>query len=142
MNTTYKATERASSLLTGLIMGAAVSTGITLMITALLAILLDREVISWEKIGYAILIMIMLSAFMGGVTAYNRIRRQRVLISLMAGLIYWGVLLSVTALFFGGQYEAVGVTALLVAGGSLCSAMVGIGKGGGEAGRRKRKRYR
>lgn len=101
----------------------------TAVLTALLAGLLDREMISWEIAGYWILVMIMLSAYLGSVTACRKIRRQRLMICLMSALVYWGILLSVTALFFGGQFEAVGVTALLIMGGSICAALSGTGKG-------------
>jgi len=136
-----KANGRTSSIPAGLAVGAAVNIVITGMLTALLAILLDRETIAWEAVGYGILIMIMLSTFLGAVTAYSRIRRQRLLVCLMSGAVYFAMLLSVTALFFGGQYEAVAVTALLVAGGTGCAALPGLGQGRGGRNRRRMKRY-
>lgn len=124
-----KTTGRTSSVPGGLAAGAGVSALTTAGLTALMAGLLDRETISWEIAGYWILVMIMLSAYLGSATACRKIRRQRLMICLMSALVYWGILLSVTALFFGGQFEAVGVTALLIMGGSICAALSGTGKG-------------
>lgn len=124
-----KHTGRTSSVPGGLAAGAMVSTILTALITAVLAVLLDKEIIRWENVGYGVLAMVMLSAFCGAVTANAKIRRQRFLVSLMSGLVYFGILLSITALFFGGQFEAVGVTGLLVAGGCACAALPSGGQG-------------
>lgn len=124
---------RASSIPAGLGAGAGVSVAITLLGTALLARLLDAETIQWEAVGYGILIMVMLSAMLGSVTAMKKIKRQQGIVCLLSGLTYWGILLSVTALFFGGQYEAVGVTLLLIVGGCGCAFLLCVkqGRGGG-----------
>ena len=129
MTVKQKVTGKTSSVPAGLAVGAMVSSTTTVVIAALLAILLNREVIPWETVGYGILVMIMLSAFLGAIAACSRIRRQRMIVCLMSGFIYYGVLLSMTALFFGGQYEAVGVTALLITGGCICAAMIKNGQG-------------
>lgn len=122
-------TGKTSSIPGGLAAGAGVSVITTMAISVLLAALLDRGTMSWESAGYGILIMLMLSAFLGAITAYGRIRRQRLLVCLMSGMVYFGILLAVTALFFGGQYQATGVTGLLVAGGCGCAAMTHTGEG-------------
>lgn len=124
MSKHQKITGRASSVPAGLASGAAVSVMTTGGLTVLMAMLLEQESITWEMAGYGILIMIMLSAFLGALTACTRIRRQRLLVSVMSGGLYFAILLSVTALFFGGQYQAVGVTALLIAGGCTCSVLL------------------
>lgn len=122
-------TGKSSSVPAGLAAGAAVSMIVTGIMSGILAVLLNRESISWEMVGYGILMMIMLSSFLGAVTANAKIRRQKLLVSLMSGFLYWGILLSITALFFGGRYEAVGVTAFLIVGGCGCASMLGIGQG-------------
>lgn len=122
-------TGRTSSIPAGLAAGAIVSAGVTGLGTAVIAFLMNRETVSWESVGYGILIMILLSAYLGAMTAYHKIRRQKLAICTMSGLAYWGLLLLITALFFGGQYEAVGVTGLLVAGGCGCAAVTGTGQG-------------
>lgn len=137
-----KNTGRASSVPAGLAAGAAVSAVMTALGTVLMAVFLHREMIAWETIGYGILTMIMLSAYLGAVTAWRRIRRQKLLVCLMSGVVYFGFLLLLTALFFGCQYEAVGVTGLLVAGGIGCAAMTGAGKGRHRSGKTRRVRYR
>ncbi len=128
-----KITVRASSMPAGLAVGGCVSLGTTLLLAAGLAKLVDMEILAWENIGYGIMLLLLLSSFLGAMTAFARIKRQRLLVCLVSGGIYLALLLSITALFFGGQYEAVGVTALLVLGGSGAAALLGLcgGKGRG-----------
>lgn len=130
---------RASSIPAGLGAGASVSMLITLAGTAVLAKMLDAETIQWESIGYGILIMIMLSAMLGSLIAMQKVKRQFALVCLMSGFVYLGILLSITALFFGGQYEAVGVTLLLIVAGSGCAFLLTLqgGRGGSTKHRRQ-----
>jgi hypothetical protein len=44
----------------------------------------------------------------------------------MSGGLYWGLLLCITALFFGGNYDAVPETAAVIITGSGCAAMVSL----------------
>ena len=123
---TGKNTGRVTSVPAGLALSGAVSLGITLALTAILANLLNMEQLTWEQAGYWIMAMLFLAAFAGGKTAVCAIRRQRIAVSAMSGLLYWSALLAVTALFFGGNYEAVPQTALLIIAGSGCAAMVSL----------------
>lgn len=120
----------------GLAMGGLVSLGITLAGSAILAWLVDEEMMAMESIGYGIMVMLLGASFLGAVTAYGKIRRRRLLVCAASGLVYIGILLSITALFFGGQYSGVAVTVLLVLAGSVAAGMLGLGQGRG--GRRKK----
>ena len=133
-----KPTGRAMSLPAGLAVGALFSLGATLILAAVLAKLVESETIPVEKIGYGIMILTVLSAFTGAMVSFSRIKRQRLLVCGVSGAIYFAILMSITALFFGGQYSAVGITALLVLGGSAAAAFLGLRQRGG----RKRKKIK
>jgi dolichol kinase len=47
-------------------------------------------------------------------------------VCLISGMIYFCVLLSITALCFGGQYQGIGVTGLVVLCGSCCAGLMGL----------------
>ncbi len=117
MVTNQKPTGRASSMPAGLLIGAAASLTITLIAAFILAKLLDAQRLSWENVGYGVMFMLLLSSAAGAFLANRKIKRQRMLVCLLSGVIYFGILMSITALFFGGQYDSVGVTALLILGG-------------------------
>lgn len=126
-----KMTATTASMPGGLAVGGGVSLGVTLLLSAVLAWLLHRESMAMENIGYGILAMLLLASFLGAETAFGQIRRQRLLVCGLSGLIYFALLLSITALFFGGQYSGVGVTALLILAGSGAAALLGLRQGRG-----------
>lgn len=135
----HKPTGRALSMPAGLIYGAAVSLTITILSALLLAKMLDAEVIAWENVGYGIMILLLMSSTLGSLSACGKIKRQRLVVCALSGAIYFGLLMSITALFFGGQYEAVGVTAILILGGSTSAGLLGLQK---ERGGRRRNSIR
>ncbi len=138
MTVNQKPSGRAVSMPRGLTMGALTSMAITLALTALFARLTEAEVIGEGKIGYYVMGMLFAGAFFGAAVASGRIKRQRLMVCLLSGLVYFLMLMSITALFFGGQYEAVGVTAILVAGGSLLPVLsMDPSKRGGKGKRRR-----
>lgn len=120
-----KVTGKASSIPAGLALGGAVSLGLTLILAAVIAKLVSGEKLAEENIGYGVMVLLFVSSALGAMVANGKIKRQKLLVSVSAGVVYMGILLSITALFFGGQYEAVGVTALLVMGGSLVTVLLG-----------------
>ena len=118
-----KQTGRALSLPMGLVVAALVSVAITALSSAILGKLIEIEKIQWENVGYGIIVILFLSSFWGSVTASKKIKRQHILVCILAGFVYFGILLLITALFFGGQYDAVGVTAAMVLAGSGCAIL-------------------
>ncbi len=114
----------ASSVSAGLTVGTAVSMGITILGAMLLGRMIASEQLPWERVGYGIMLILFLSSFLGAYIACGRIKRKKMMIAGCSGLLYFAVLLMSTALFFGGQYEAVGVTALMILAGSGCCFLV------------------
>lgn len=142
MVTNQKNTGRAKSIPAGLALGTVVSLAVTLISVALLAYLVDHEYIPWENTGYGIMILVLLASFTGAKTAANSVKRQRLVVSLLMGFLYFGILLSITALFFGGQYHAVGVTSALVLAGSGAAGILGTREKRGGNRRKSPMRYR
>ena len=141
MATTMKYGRRAWSVSGGLAISGAVSMTITLVLSLILAGFLDAEKITWDQAGYWIMGMLLTASFVGGKCAVLAIKRQRLLVSMMAGALYWGMLLSLTALFFGGKFSSVCETAgiILAGSGSAALIMMPINK---NTGRKARKGYR
>lgn len=131
MVTKNKATGRASSLPGGLAWGAAVSLGLTLMGSALVAFLVDRGTMGVDGIGYGALVILVISSLGGAWVAWKKIKRLRLQVCLISGGIYYFMLLGMTILFFGGQFCGMGVTALMVACGSILPILGGFSKGRG-----------
>ena len=131
-----KATGRASSMPIGVLAGGACAFAGTMLTSAVLAKLVDMEIIPQDKIGYGIMVLLLLCAFLGANEACRRVKRQYLIVSAISAGFYYSMLLSVTALFFGGQYSGMGVTAVLVLCGSLLTVFL---RSGNREGRKRRK---
>ncbi len=131
-----KATGRASSMPIGVLAGGACAFAGTMLTSAVLAKLVDMEIIPQDKIGYGIMVLLLLCAFLGANEACRRVKRQYLIVSAISAGFYYSMLLSVTALFFGGQYSGMGVTAVLVLCGSLLAVFL---RSGNREGRKRRK---
>ena len=124
----------------GLGLGAAASMLITVLIAFVGAAMIFRQVIPEESVGYCSLAALLCGTVTGAMVSAGAIKRRRLVVSLMSGGIYLCILLSCTALFFGGQYEGFGVTFLTVALGSAVAALIQNGAGEKRIRRRCKKR--
>lgn len=127
-----KVTGKAASMPGGLALGGVFSMGLTILLAAVTAKLVDENLLLEQSVGYAALLILMLSSGVGSAVAAAKIKRQRLVVCVASGVIYYGLLLAMTALFFGGQYTGMGVTALAVAGGTGAVSLVGMRQGRGQ----------
>ena len=121
-----KASGLASTIPGGVGLGAALSLAITLIGACVSAWLIHKEIVDENAVGYCSLITLLLASSLGAVLAMNRTKRMRMQVCLLTGASYFLSLLCITALFFGGEYTGIGVTALAVLGGSGAVALMSI----------------
>ena len=119
-----KLTGRASSIPSGLIIGALVSTVITVLVAAIGAHLVMSQYIDQDQIGYCSIAALILGTILGAITACKRIKHRKLMVCALSGLAYYLLLLMTTALFYGGQYEGMGVTLLIVMLSTLAAALI------------------
>lgn len=129
---------RAMSMTGGITCGLCWSFLITVAAIALLAKMVDTETLSWESVGYGIMLTLITSSFAGSKIAVGKVKRRKLLVCAMSGSIYFCLLLIITTLFFGGNYYAVVETALLILCGCGLSMLAGLNEGK----QRSHKRYR
>lgn len=125
MTVNRKPTGTASSIPVGMAYGAMAATGITLLLSVITAKLIDQELLGWDNAGYAVLVILLIASCLGAAVTAGKVKRQKLLMCLAAGGVYYGILLTATALFFGGQYSSIIETGLLVLCGSLLAAFTG-----------------
>lgn len=128
---------KASTIPAGLAIGGVVSVVLTLLGASLIAYLMLSERIAENTVGYGVMGILIVSTTVGCLVALARIQRQKLLVSVGMGVVYGVLLLMMNALFFGGQYEGVGVTWVLILG---TSATVGITMASRQGGKRSGKR--
>ncbi len=133
---------KAASIPGGLASASTVSMVVTLTGALLFGKMIDLGKLRWENIGYGVMVMLLAASFLGAQIACRRIKRQRLVVCILFALVYLGLLLSLTALFFGGQYEAVGVTSALVFAGAGTAGLTGSRENRGRKRKRSRYKYR
>lgn len=135
MTVNNKVTGTAVSMPTGIAMGCAVSLLVTALGSVLVAKLISDEVLIDTAIGYGAMIILFFASVLGAIISAAKVQRRRLQVCLMSGAAYYASLLGITALFFGGQYQGMGVTALVILSGTGAVILLG----GRE---RKQRKYR
>lgn len=131
------ASGKARTIPVGIAFGLLVSLTVTLVGAALLAYLVASEKIGADGIGWGAMVILAAASALGTWTAVARIRRRRLMVCGISAASYYLLLLGMTALFFGGQYEGMGVTALMVLTGSGIVLILGmVGKKGSKRSRK------
>lgn len=121
-----KVTGTASSMPAGLALGGCVSLTVTILGSILAANLVLRELLPESSVGYCAMIILLVSSYLGATVSVGRIKHRKLYVCVLTGVIYYGLLLAITALFFGGQYQGMGVTALVVAAGCAAAILIGM----------------
>ena len=124
----------------GLGIGLAVCMALTMAAAAISANLILTEKIGAGAIGYCAIVTLLLSSAVGAWLAAVLVKRRWMIVCMGVGCAYFLTLLAITALFFGGQYQGIVVTALVVFGGCGAVGLLGL-KAGGES-KKHRKKYR
>lgn len=136
MHTKKKVTGTAMAIPAGLGIGIGVSLVVTLLGAALTAWLIGAERIGEASIGYGAMAILVLASAVGAFVSSSLIKRLRLQICLLSGVGYFLTLLGMTALFFGGQYQGMGVSSIAVLIGCVAVAFM-PGKSSPQGKRRK-----
>lgn len=114
-------------------MGVGIGVMVALLLSlggcAVVAYLISNGYISQSAMKIYAAIILMLSAFIGALIAYGRVKKQRLQISVITAAVYYLCLLAITALFFGGQFAGAGTGAIVVILGCCAAALLGISPG-------------
>ena len=129
---------------TGLPISAGIGTLISLLVTlagsAIVTWLIITEKAGEGSIAVASVVIQLLASIIGAWCAVAVSKQQRLQAVLLSGVGYYLVLLATTALFFGGQYKGLGITALIVFAG--CGLVVLISGKNSSKKRWSKKAYR
>lgn len=138
MATKLKRTGRSMSIPAGIGIGLGTALAVMVVGAMILAWLIASERAGEDAIGWGGMVILPVASVLGNLCAWGMIRHRRLMITgiTTAGLY---VLLLLLALPFGGQYEGLGTTALLVAlGGGISLIPAALGSGSGARGHNNR----
>ena len=130
-----KVTGTAMAMPAGIALGAGLSMLVTVVGSMLVAWLVSRESMPESAMGYGAMAILLIASALGAWLTAKRVKHRRLLVCALTGGVYYLCLLACTALFFGGQYSGMGVTALVVLAGCLSVGLMGL-KGGKAPGKR------
>ena len=137
---TGKHSGRAVSVPIGMLTACGVSIALTMCLSVIGAMLVSRELLGQERIGILAMMILTVASVMGGITAAGKIKMRRMQMSLLHGALYGLFLVVLTFLFFGGQFQGMGTTLVVIAVSSIGGGLIANrseGKGSGK----KRKKY-
>lgn len=121
-----KSADSSYSIAAGIGIGVGVSMLMTLILTAVLALLISREYLAESSLGVSTIVIQLISSLVGAWIAYRQIKSKRLAVCLGAALGYFLLLLGCTALFFNGQYQGVGGSAVAILIGGLTVGLLGL----------------
>ena len=126
MGVNRKITGTSMELPGGLLKGAAVGMALTVAGAAGMSVLIVSEVLRETAVGYCAMGILMISSYVGAMVAIKCVKSGKLVVSLLSGLFYYGVLLGVNAVCFRGDYTGAGVTALVVAAGAGAALLMAL----------------
>ena len=135
-----KVSGTAISMPAGLGIGLLVALIITVAGAAITAWLIASGKIGEGSSGYAIMVILALGVGLGALSAVYLIKKQRLQVCMLTGVSYYLSLLAMTALFFGGQYQGMGVSAIVILG--VCAFIAFLPTKSGHTKVKRKKLYR
>ena len=121
----------------GIGMGVMIAVVITLLGAILLTWLVTEEKLEMGMLGYGIMAFQFLGGAVGALAAMLAVKHRKLQVCLMTGAGYYLMLLAMNALFFGGQYEGMLTTGLVLLAASGITAILGSREG--KPGKRKKR---
>lgn len=137
-----KFSGRAVPMPVGIAVGIGIALVVTLVLSMVIAYLIHGETIPETSVGYCVMGMLLIASAVGAWMAAKMAKRRWMVACLCAGAGYFVLLLAMNALFFGGQYQGVGVTLLLCLGGAGTVGFLGLREGNHGIHKRKIRRFR
>lgn len=120
------------SMPVGIAIGTSLAVITTIGGTAILASLMESESMQENAMKTSCMIMHFLSATLGALLSAALTKQKRLPVCIITAASYFGILLAMTALLFGGQYQNILPTVLIViAGGGVATLPALIRKGSG-----------
>lgn len=123
-----KAKGTATAVPLGVLWGAIISMLMTVISALILTWLTLNKITNQQQLGYCIMGALFCAATIGSFVSTALVKRRKLLISLMTGLTYYLTLFSITALFFGGNFQGAAVEGLLITAGSLITGILQLTK--------------
>jgi putative membrane protein (TIGR04086 family) len=119
-----KAKGTATAIPIGVLWGAIISLLMTIISALMLTWLTLNGITDQEKLGYSIMVSILLATMIGSFVSSTLVKRRKLLICWVTGMAYYITLLGINALLLGRNFQGVIAEGLLITAGSLISGIL------------------
>ena len=137
-----KSNGRAVSMPAGVGIGILISMVIMIIGAAVLTFLIASGKIPEDGYGFGVMLTQFLAAGLGALTAMVLVKHRKLMVCGLTAGGYFLALLSICALFFGGEYTGIGTTFVLVLAGGAAAAVLSLREQKSSGKRRKMAAYR
>lgn len=121
MRENKKATGHATTIAGGIFRGEIISLLFAAILIMIFARLMERNVLVEMQIGIFVMFILLTTSFIGCCVAIRMIKRRVLLVTVVFEIVYAVLMISITALFFGGMYDGIFPGVLLIICGSTLS---------------------
>lgn len=120
-----KQSSKQNPMVYAILWGTVIELTITIILCAITAWLISAQKIKLSTIHYAVMLSIMLSAYFGTYIAHRLSGTKKLPVALISAAVFYSIHILITALFFGGSYQALLETGLIFICGSLLYVLTG-----------------
>lgn len=99
-----KSAKKTMGMFSCIVVGVMYGVGLTLCLSLLFALMINYEKITWDSVGYGIMLIFYISVLCSTSISLHKIKRKRTLACFALALIYHLLLVALTMAFFGGRY--------------------------------------
>ena len=103
---------------------------IMILLVSILVGMIMSDKVNTTQPGYYIMGILFVSSFVGALVSGMIIKRRWIFVSVLVGMACYLILLLTTAIVFGGRFQGVAVTGVMIMMGSLASGAIGVGMHG------------
>lgn len=132
--------NRGNNMVRGLAIGWVTEAAALMLGCGILTTLVLENVVGWRKVGYGVMIILLVASYCGAAAAANKAENKRQLICILSGIILLLTLGVITMLFYNGRFEGSLMTAMIIAGGSTCASLVHCAEKRGKSPVRQKRR--
>ncbi len=128
-----KMSGRGVSIPGGIAIGVVTSVAAMLIGALVMAYLVTGETVPIDGIGFGASCILVVATALGAWIATTLTKQKKLLVCGLTAIVFYLVLLSVTAIFFDGMFSGMGITALMTVIGAGAALLPGMRKKSGKS---------
>lgn len=117
-------TGKATSMVKGVSIGVLIGSVVLSILSLIVAWLIYMDKLSLEHLGYASMLLLFASAYIGSMVSIHLVKRRRLLVSGSTGSVMIVFIVICNCLLMGGHFQGIFITLVMIYTGSLMPAFI------------------